>query len=115
MLVLDCHLIERHRRLRHQVHGLLRREQRQLLELHANDGMSDGFSDFLPQLADEILVCRLCSRWVCCLLTRFQHLCQRFRIGQTVIATDLDQRRCGQPAVLDEFKTVVERNNIVLS
>ena len=47
-------------------------------------------------------------------LARLQHLSQRLRISKPVIVTDLDQRRDGQAAVLDEFNAVLEGHNVVL-
>jgi hypothetical protein len=49
-------LVDRYRRLRHQVHGLAGWQERQFLETHLHDDFGDGVFDLAFELCDGFRV-----------------------------------------------------------
>jgi len=54
-VILHDRFVDCHGRFCHEVHGLARRKQGQLLEAHADDDVGNGVFDLLLQSADNLL------------------------------------------------------------
>ncbi|PAY16326.1 hypothetical protein CKO51_27115 [Rhodopirellula sp. SM50] len=57
--VLDGSFVDGHSRFRHQMHGLVRRQQRQFLEAHSNYHAGNSILEFRLEFADNLLFHRL--------------------------------------------------------